>query len=319
MRNLNFGVVLLLVFIACAAAIDNVFLDFMTKYNKQYSSVAEQALRYEIFKATLLKIEEHNKVSTFQIGVNQFADMSTEEFVKTHLSTKPAHHSSFEELSMPELNADAPAAVDWRTHKDPVVVGPVRNAGECGSSAVFSIVDSIASNYAIVGNDDVYTFDPKYVSDCDGQGCNGGFDSTVWSFIQKFGLQWYYTQCPTVPGLGICISGYNCTKTGSEDDLVAAVSRVGPIVINIDASRSTFQLYKSGIYYEAACSTSQLNHDLLLVGYGSSNGQDFWIARNSWGSSWGQGGDILLARNKNNNCGVATSACYARTPHSCVC
>lgn len=58
-----------------------------------------------------------------------------------------------------------------------------------------------------------------------------------------------------------------------------SVATLGPIAIEIDASHTSFQLYTSGVYYEPACSSTNLDLSLLLVGYGTMNGQDYWIAR----------------------------------------
>jgi len=302
--------------------IEDEFHEFVVKYSKQYSEV-EYTVRHEIYKENLKKINEHNSKPgvSFFLGVNEHADMTHAEFLKaktskehTFASTdKFAHQSS---LSIPQA---PPASLDWRTNKDPLVVLPVKDQGQCGSAGVFAIVDSIASDYAVISQDDAVSFDYHYVTDCDGEGCSGQLSNVVWSFIAKYGLNWYYNGCPTGPGLGLCISGNNCTKSGNEVELQSAVATHGPIPVMIDASRNSFQLYSSGIYYEPACSSTQLDHTVLLVGYGSTNGQDYWIARNSWGTGWGQKGDILLARNRNNNCGVATAACYAQNVRTCVC
>lgn len=66
-----------------------------------------------------------------------------------------------------------------------------------------------------------------------------------------------------------------------------------------------------GVYYESECS-DQLNHAILVVGYGTdaSTGVPYWLVKNSWGTSWGENGYGKVARNKDNNCGIASLASY---------
>jgi len=299
---------------------DSQFTQFLAKYNKRYTP-AELSLRQQTFNENVKYIEQHNaKGLGFTLGINEFTDLSHKEFISQMLSRQYNFAESTQEEN-PTVAAP-PASIDWRTNKNPIIVGPVRNASTCANDdVVAAIVDSISSSYSVSAKQDFYEFPLAQIQDCDGQGCKGTKSSTVWAYVTKIGVNWYYTKgaCPTGPGLGLCIAGHNCTKAGSESELQAAVATQGPISVLVDASHSSFQLYEKGVYYEATCSSSTLDHSLLIVGYGSANGQDYWIARNSWGTSWGQSGDILLARNKNNNCGVASSACFATSVRSCVC
>lgn len=106
--------------------------------------------------------------------------------------------------------------------------------------------------------------------------------------------------------------GYVDITEFSEHDLQVAVATIGPVSVAINARHRNFQFYDNGVYYEPSCNSTRLgvDHAVLVVGYGNYNGEDFWLVKNSWGEYWGWNGYIMMARNKNNNCGIATAASY---------
>lgn len=108
-----------------------------------------------------------------------------------------------------------------------------------------------------------------------------------------------------------CISWHRVTPPGNETGLEEVLAYTGPAACGIDASRSSFQFYTSGIYSDPHCSSQQIDHVVLAVGYGAtSSGDQYYIVQNSWGASWGMQGYMEIARNKHNMCGIATDAMW---------
>ncbi|NWX93085.1 CATK protein, partial [Nothoprocta ornata] len=130
--------------------------------------------------------------------------------------------------------------------------------------------------------------------------------------------------------------GYREIPEGNEKALKRAVARVGPVSVGIDASLPSFQFYSrgeaaapegtgacgpphhqllalsAGVYYDESCNGQNINHAVLAVGYGTQKGSKHWIIKNSWGEEWGNKGYVLLARNRDNACGVANLASFPK-------
>jgi cathepsin L len=96
------------------------------------------------------------------------------------------------------------------------------------------------------------------------------------------------------------------SNKGNERHLQQALVKYGPIATYIHHNHESFKSYSSGIYYESSCKPKETTHVVLIVGYGSDKGHDYWIIKNSMGTGWGEKGYMRIARNKNNHCGIAS-------------
>jgi len=153
------------------------------------------------------------------------------------------------------------------------------------------------------------------------QGCNGGLMDNAFNYVKANKGIDTESSYPYEAKDGRCRfkkdkigaedSGFTDIPQGDEDALTAALASVGPVSVAIDASQESFQFYKKGVYYEPNCSPTGLDHGVLAVGYGvDKDGGNFYIVKNSWGPDWGEKGYIRMARDKDNNCGIASAASY---------
>jgi cathepsin L len=290
----------------------------MITHNKAYAA-DEFQYRYSVFRSNLDFIEKHNSEGhSFTVGVNEYADLTLHEFVQ-NMNGLIVTRDAQGELHVPDLNAD-PETVDWRPLG---YVTPIKNQGQCGSCWSFSATGSTEGvHFKATGQ--LVSLSEQNLVDCSksygNNGCNGGLMDDAFKYIiANKGLDteasYPYTAkdgvCHfTAADVGATISSFKDVPKGDENALMDAVATVGPISVAIDAAHSSFQLYKSGVYFEPACSPTRLDHGVLAVGYGSITGSDYWLVKNSWGMTWGDQGYIMMSRNKNNNCGIATMSSY---------
>jgi len=324
---MNKLLIALLIALTCVSAVcvKSSFNSFKSLYGKQYLNEAEEDYRFSVYKDNLDIIEEHNRKNLgFTLGMNQFGDLTAEEFKNIYMGLT-INASNLEQTG--DVHTHNPLfeladSVDWRTKG---VVTPVKNQGQCGSCWAFSTTGSVEGACAIKTGKLVSLSEQNLV-DCSrsygNYGCNGGLmDSAFKYIIANKGIDTESSYAYTArdgtckfnrANVGATISSYTDVQSKSETALQNAIMNVGPVSVAIDAGHSSFQLYKSGVYFESRCSPTQLDHGVLAVGYGTDSGKDYYIVKNSWGTDWGMQGYILMSRNKNNNCGIATMSSYPK-------
>ncbi|KAL4282673.1 hypothetical protein GQ457_16G014890 [Hibiscus cannabinus] len=298
---------------------------WLVHHGKAYNGLGEKQKRFEIFKDNLRFIDEHNSDDThsFKLGLNRFADVTNEEYRSTYLGVKKPNRkvSKRSDRYAPRVGESLPDSVDWRKNG---AVAPVKDQGSCGSCWAFSTVAAVEGINQIVTGDLISLSEQELV-DCDtnyNEGCNGGLMDYAFQFIIDNGgidteEDYPYTardgRCDTYRKNAkvVSINSYEDVPVNNEEALKKAASNQ-PISVAIEAGGRAFQLYQSGVF-DGICGT-QLDHGVTVVGYGTENGKDYWIVKNSWGANWGEEGYIKMARNVANSvtgkCGIAMEASY---------
>jgi C1A family cysteine protease len=113
--------------------------------------------------------------------------------------------------------------------------------------------------------------------------------------------------CETSKAKVATLTGFTDVPTKSETGLVAALDK-GPVSVAVEADKSVFQSYKSGVIKSILCGTN-LDHGVLAVGYGTDAGTDYYKVKNSWGATWGVEGYLKIERG-HNTCGIETQPSY---------
>jgi len=298
---------------------------FKQKYDRHYPPI-EDEFRHLIFLENKSKIRERNELYelgllSFQMGINQFGDLTTAEF-NTLMNGFHQHVSSNckNNKRASKRPNDVPDSIDWRDYG---YVTEVKDQGECGSCYSFSATGSLeGQHFAQTG--ELISLSEQQLVDCSvaygNYGCQAGLMDNAFAYIIDIGGIDTEESYEYIGFAGPCRFnstniGANCTgfvdlPCGDETTLKETVGTIGPVSVAVDSSQISFQFYTSGVYYEPYCSSNMLNHGMLVVGYGSEDESDYWIVKNSWGKSWGDEGYIKMARNQGNNCGIASVASY---------
>ena len=304
------------------------FLDFIAKYEKVYSTVEKVAAALEKFADNWNTVHKHNSMNHgFAMEMNEYSDMTADEFRNNKLSgggdggcfmSNSTHTGLYRTatgcIRFRSETTDIPDSVDWR---DSGAVTNVKNQGQCGSCWSFSATGAMEGAWFTKTGELVALSEQQLVGcsvNYGNNGCNGGLMDSAFEYAIVNGMC-TEKDIPYTANDGSCVE---CQPTVTIDHCIdvtpnnqlhlkEAVSR-GPVAIAIEADTRLFQFYSHGIINSARCGTN-LDHGVLIVGYGEDDGKKFWTVKNSWGDHWGDGGDLKIARSDSDNdagiCGIA--------------
>ncbi|NXG00700.1 CATS protein, partial [Sakesphorus luctuosus] len=284
----------------------------------------EDSLRRATWEKNLRLVTLHNLehslgLQSYTLGMNHLADMTSEEVAESltglRVAPRPRRVSSFR----PNPGGAIPETMDWR---DKGCVTEVKNQGACGSCWAFSAVGALEAQVKLKTGT-LVSLSAQNLVDCSGMygnhGCAGGYMTEAFQYIiDNHGIEadesYPYTAQNGTCHYNASASVASCSRyvelpPGDEAALRDSVATVGPVAVAIDATRPTFFLYHSGVYDDPQCS-QEVNHGVLVVGYGSLDNKDYWLVKNSWGVWFGDSGYIRMLRNASNRCGIATYASY---------
>lgn len=289
--------------------VERAFQAFIEKYGRHYVDKQEQERRFSIFKSNYAFVEVQNaKGGPYTLAANEFADQTPDEIAATRLGLSTRSQDQW--AGLPHLGTDRysgaalPESVDWTV--EGAVTRP-KNQAQCGSCWAFSATGALEGAWKLASGALVSLSEQQLV-DCskDGNsGCQGGSMEAAFQFESRTSVctedsypykakngVCHQTGCEVGIPLG-AITGFRNVPPKDDSALMEAVSKQ-PVSVAIEADQMAFQLYNHGILTKEC--GAKLDHGVLLVGYGTEDGVDYWKVKNSWGAGWGEEGFVRLER-----------------------
>merc|ERR1719276_237230 len=283
------------------------YMNYMAQYNKVINDVEEFAMRAANFDRVDAFINEHNSSnSTYTAGHNQFSDWTEAEYKQILGYVRGERSERKTPVKLPEnMNADS---VNW---VEAGAVTPVKDQGQCGSCWAFSSTGSLEGAH-FVATGDLKSFSEQQLVDCaylkyGNYACNGGLQDNAYKYYEDGNNAEIESVYPYT-------SGTSKSKGDCAYDSSSATAVTVSNYTTIEADKVCFQTYKSGVFNNPKCGTT-LDHAVLAVGYGVEGGQEYWLVKNSWNTTWGDQGYIKLAITGDDAgmCGVQQDAEWPET------
>jgi len=290
-----------------------IWTNYKELYGKSYSTADLDNAHMLEFLKTHKTVREHNAAfsrgeKSYSLSINHLSDLLPEEKYPTlGLSANASLETTDEEFNYTLSLSSLPNRIDWRERG---YVTEVKNQGNCGYGTCYIF----AATGALEGQmkrktGRLISLSEQDIVDCSSTGCNGGWASNVFMFIRNRGGIMSERSYPYVAQKRNCKfdrrnvvaqdRGFQRISV-SENQLMIAVATQGPIAVSIHVE-GDFYNYGHGVYDGSSCRSNghDLNHAVLVVGYGTESGKNYWIIKNSWGNRWGENGYMKMVRGKN--------------------
>ncbi|KAK7301427.1 hypothetical protein RJT34_12291 [Clitoria ternatea] len=292
---------------------------WMSQYGRRYGDEAEKEKRFKIFMENLEYIEKFNngENKSYKLGLNEFSDLTEQEFMASYTGLKTPTSINSSSVTTLKLG-NVPTSLDWRERG---AVTGVKNQNLCASCWAFSAVAAV-EGIVQIKTKRLISLSEQQLVDCVGndEPCKDGFMNDAFKYIIfNKGIS-TETNYPYKHVQGTCnekappaaqITSFQNVVPNNEQQLLQAVA-MQPVSVAI-AMDNNLKAYRSGIF-DGPC-RPDISHAVTIVGYGTSeDGNMYWLIKNSWGQSWGEGGYMKLRRGLANQpngvCGVNTSPSY---------
>lgn len=305
------------------------FKNYFEEWHKSYRGpgIDKTADREAWFMKRLTDIIRHNQNPhrTFNRTVNRFTGRYLSELAGTTVMYPQNCLVTTDQIKPSTGRAGSSGFhFSWR---DKSVVNPIKDQKQCGASYAFAAAAAIESHWGIrTGVPPALTSEQQPI-DCslnyNNSGCEGGLPQLTYQYLQDTsGLSTENTY-PFEAQIGQCrfrnrnvfarvYNGSVNIVPGDELAIYQALTTFGPISVGLQVSED-FLDYDGGIYQSTECKNDTLivNHTVTIIGYGTDDNTrtDYWVAKNSWGTMWGEIGYVRIRRGVN-TCGIANCASY---------